>query len=548
MRRGARRVTTAVVATMVALTVAQPARADTLDKLEEYGKYAGYAKTAYDVYKTLLGNEMTLEQAVNELQASIAQVGEQVAEVLDEIGEIAAADVETCTRNAVITFADLEALSPDNAQAFAVQATDCVAKARAYINVVDNRAAVDVMGFAVNTVGPIALFARANAGFSTNLLKDELVAANQRNMERLEPTCGATPLWGDRPVDPNPQPVEVQLRCTAFNHDGYDVVTTQLRRGDPLPAFDYSKARDRAVEVSSYPTSRAVLASLRGPGPANGSSIAAAAGGDGLVRLCGASIHDSVHCRAQQQPGSATWNAWSQLDGQLRSMAVEKNDDGRLELFGVNKEGTLWHRWQTTSGWSAWASLGGPFTSVAVARNGAGRLELFATNQDSQVSHRWQNTRNTTSDWSNWSTLGMTARFVAAEANGDGRVEVFALNAAGEVWHRWQMLPSGWSNWDRLDGTLKTVAVARNAQQRLEIFGTNAQGMLWTRAQRADGNGWSSWSQLNGTYYGVAAGSNADGRVELFAVDAAGKVSSNHQTASGWSGWAALDNGLKIRP
>ncbi|WP_238005235.1 hypothetical protein KZZ52_16970 [Dactylosporangium sp. AC04546] len=535
-RRAGRALTAGLAALAVALTGAQPASPSPVDKLEEYGKYAGHVKTAYDIYQKLFGNEMTLQRAVDELQAAIARVSEQINGVLDEVGEIAAADVETCARTALVTFADIESLSADNAQQFATDATECVARARAYINVVDNRAAVDVMSYALNALGPVALFARANVGFGTTLLRDDLVAANRRAVERLEPSCLASPLWGDALPG---QPVEVQLACTAFNgRVGYDVTWAMITRGGPLPSFDFSQARDRSLELSSAPIAEEALATLLGPGPASGSSIAAGAGLDGALRVCGTSASDGIFCRS----GSA---AWSQLDGELHSVAVERNDDGRLELFGVNREGTLWHRWQTgAGGWSGWASLGGPFTSVAVARNGQGRLELFATYLDGAVQHRWQNVKNTTTDWSGWSTLGGAARYVAAEANGDGRVEVFAIDAAGGLSHRWQLAAGGWSGWSPFDGTLRTVALARNSDQRLELFGTNRDGMVWHRWQLATG-GWSSWSRIDGTYSGVAADGGADGHVELFAVDAAGKLFRWEQPAAGWT---AYDSGLRLRP
>jgi len=43
------------------------------------------------------------------------------------------------------------------------------------------------------------------------------------------------------------------------------------------------------------------------------------------------------------------------------SVAVTPNNDGRLELFGTNSAGNVWHRWQLTPGgaWPAWSQMDG---------------------------------------------------------------------------------------------------------------------------------------------------------------------------------------------
>jgi hypothetical protein len=39
-----------------------------------------------------------------------------------------------------------------------------------------------------------------------------------------------------------------------------------------------------------------------------------------------------------------------------------QNKDGRLEVFLVKQDGSVWHRWQTQPNgkWSDWASFGKP--------------------------------------------------------------------------------------------------------------------------------------------------------------------------------------------
>ena len=61
-------------------------------------------------------------------------------------------------------------------------------------------AAIDKTGFALNIVGPIALFASADANERTDILTQNLIAANQLLIKQLKPTCDALgPHPGRRP-------------------------------------------------------------------------------------------------------------------------------------------------------------------------------------------------------------------------------------------------------------------------------------------------------------------------------------------------------------
>src|SRR5437660_11854760 len=76
------------------------------------------------------------------------------------------------------------------------------------------------------------------------------------------------------------------------------------------------------------------------------------------------------------------------------SPSVGQNADGRLEVFTIGSDGTLWHIWQTTpdNPWSNWASLDKPTnTSVptmpGVGKNADGRLEVLDIGSDAA---RWR--------------------------------------------------------------------------------------------------------------------------------------------------------------
>lgn len=251
--------TALTTAAIFAFAGAQPARADTVS---DFTGYLGYVKQAYDAYQKFFGNQLTLDEATTRIENAISVAK---TEILNEVDAVATADVQACARSAVIEVADIRRLSPDNLQAFAMAATSCATLAQSDISNVSQLASVNQLGFALNTVGPIALFARTYAGLSTDLLRQTLVSANQTVVTRLTPHCFATPLWGD--AEPGARSVEAQLQCTAFNGNaGLDWVTvTGLRYRQPLPplpASTYAYAASEAVRATSYVSSAAALPEL----------------------------------------------------------------------------------------------------------------------------------------------------------------------------------------------------------------------------------------------------------------------------------------------
>jgi hypothetical protein len=215
-------------------------------------------KGAYETYNTYFAGALTLEQATTKI---IDAINSAKSDIIRHIDRIAAAQVQSCARSAVIDVADLPTMTQDNLQAFAREATTCVTQADALIRAADDQAAIDQLGFALDTVGPIALLARAHAGLTTPLLKETLVSANNNIVAKLTTSCDANPLWGDaRPGDI----VQIRLRCRAYNGDeGRDWAHERLPWGGPLPTFDYSTASARALRNTSYPVAVASLAVLQ---------------------------------------------------------------------------------------------------------------------------------------------------------------------------------------------------------------------------------------------------------------------------------------------
>ena len=55
-------------------------------------------------------------------------------------------------------------------------------------------------------------------------------------------------------------------------------------------------------------------------------------------------------------------------------------------------DGSVLHKWQVTPGghWSPWGEMGHTLKSIAVARNRDGRLEIFGANTAHTIYHEWQ--------------------------------------------------------------------------------------------------------------------------------------------------------------
>jgi hypothetical protein len=224
--------------------------------VSDVSTYAGYAKTAYSAYQFLFGNELTLDQAVQQIKDAIAASQTQI---VAEIDRVAADSVRSCARTAVINYADINQMSADTLQSYANDTTRCVTDGWSLIDNTVSPAAVDELGFALNLVGPLALTARARA-FGVNsqgnsLLRDTIVQADQSNLTRLKPTCSAT--RGE--TVGNLQ--EISLTCRAYNGDTGSG-TARVGVGTPLPQFDYSTEIAQAMQRTSYPVSISSLDGL----------------------------------------------------------------------------------------------------------------------------------------------------------------------------------------------------------------------------------------------------------------------------------------------
>ncbi|MDY8049632.1 hypothetical protein UY416_25415 [Paenibacillus polymyxa] len=260
---------------------------------------------------------------------------------------------------------------------------------------------------------------------------------------------------------------------------------------------------------------------------------------------------------------SSNWSDWTCMgDDAVAILAVAKNVDGRIEVFGHDPDNyTIKHKWQTTpnGGWSdGWASLGGEYANFKVETNQDGRIELFAISVwGAKLHHNYQTANG---GWSGWSSLNeaITLQTLSVGKNADGRIEVFAQNFEDNaLWHIWQseVNSSKWSQWGSLgdvkltrDKFLDTVAVGQNADGRLEVFIIDENLSVKKSYQTAPNGSWNLWGDVGLKCTSLFIGKNANGCLELFANadDSGAWHKLQKDPNSSWSEWETLGYRLDL--
>lgn len=296
-------------------------------------------------------------------------------------------------------------------------------------------------------------------------------------------------------------------------------------------------------------------------------SLAVARNADGRLEAFATDASDKLWFRAQTQAGSNTWTDWEPFadpgagaQSRMRSVAVEANEDGRLELWGVKGDGRVFHRWKTSQNcdcWSLWELVPTPqkMSSVTLARNGDGRLEVFTTDTTDNVHHMWQTSKNV-NNWGGWKPYGGQLHSIAAEANENGAIELWGINGSGQTFHRWKTVANandGWSLYEQVQvpPNPSSIALGHQGDGRLEAFITDSSDGLhhaWQMIKNA--NVWSSWETFAGTMRSMAVETNSNGRLTLLGLDADGFLHQDTQTvanANSWSGWSDVQ-GRQLDP
>ena len=219
---------------------------------------------------------------------------------------------------------------------------------------------------------------------------------------------------------------------------------------------------------------------------------------NGLLEIFG--VDDNGNVWDNGQTASGGWNGWSALrgdqtnsgapgDGWHRNdngedfreverinprLAVARNLDGRLELFGIGPDLHVWYISQQTPGgmWDEWRDLSGVNIGpgFVVGQQADGRLAVF----------------------------GVWTRGQGGWNNASG----FCKNHhGGDVWSISQQTPGGrWGHWQDLGGGNidPQLVVGNTADGRIQLFGTGQNQDVWSDWQQNAGGSWAGWSDFGG--------------------------------------------------
>jgi ligand-binding sensor domain-containing protein/signal transduction histidine kinase len=275
---------------------------------------------------------------------------------------------------------------------------------------------------------------------------------------------------------------------------------------------------------------------------------------DGRMEVFKVDADGELRHRWQKEP-NGEWSAWASLGGTyLPGLAAVTLQSGAIEVFAVDRAtGSLnFSRQSGPHEWSAWQSLGGKATPpAAVVQDTNGLLRVFVRTEQAAV--RYISQTNISGDWSEWKDLdGQLLPGLVVMKKKDGSLELFGVCATNNhLLHRWEEPNGGqgWSGWADMGGPVfPGFTVARELDGNFELFAVClTNDMVSRRRQFAlpDGFHWAPWENFGmKARPGLATAMNADGRIELFGINPRSTVVHRWQikaNVDAWSGWAELD-------
>jgi hypothetical protein len=102
-------------------------------------------------------------------------------------------------------------------------------------------------------VGPVALVGRARQRLASDLLRQQIVTANQASLARLTPACATVPVLEDNRTS------GWVITCASFTG-----ATGQIKVDGATQPADYTTARLEAMRSTSYEESLGLLPMLTG--------------------------------------------------------------------------------------------------------------------------------------------------------------------------------------------------------------------------------------------------------------------------------------------
>ena len=235
---------------------------------------------------------------------------------------------------------------------------------------------------------------------------------------------------------------------------------------------------------------------------------------DGRIEVFAVSLVDRslIHIYQKEQG----WSNWGSLGGKLlgyMSGALNTSDE-TLQIFAKSagfdsfpSHSVVYKRQKPKAeggGWSDWEGLGNSMwtrTRTEVGRNSDGRLEIFVINKNGALEHRWQEGPGS-GNWTDWREMGQGMKFVNVINNRtDGKGKLYLFTSQDNVIKYKRQLPEGgWSDWTSLGGVGNRLhkPVLIGEDDRIQLYSYSRVGSkIEYITQRSHGSAdWSEWKSI----------------------------------------------------
>lgn len=160
---------------------------------------------------------------------------------------------------------------------------------------------------------------------------------------------------------------------------------------------------------------------------------------------------------------SANFSSWASAASVLNQTfasdpEVARVADGRLALFGRAADGSVWYDCQGSTlpgaSWWGWANMGSAANgNVAAGDYTSGCMDMFTVQSDNAIWHRWQTQAR--GSWTTyWNSLGGNSTITPIVGHhDDGRTAIFTIRSDGYMYANWQTNaadPTAWTGWMQL--------------------------------------------------------------------------------------------------
>lgn len=223
-----------------------------------------------------------------------------------------------------------------------------------------------------------------------------------------------------------------------------------------------------------------------------------------------------------------TTSGWTKVPNAFgRRVAAMTSGDGRAELFFIDLNGSIQHRWETTPGGNmdSAESLPADARELAVTAGPGGNWRAYHIGQTGGVIYeaRLEN--------KNWIRVAEGAIDLAAAKGVNGRVELFYTDASKQVQRRTETTtPRVFGAATNLGGQAASLSATSSGNGGWEVYALRTDGQLTRYAPSAQVR---QWQSLVGGGIKVAATRLNDGRVSVLVIDGANVI---YRAAQTWPG------------